>query len=217
ALQVFDPSLRMEVNNIMGSDPNTLPEFYIRGRSGIGVKELDNIDISEAALTNNPNLPVFIMDGYETTVEKVYDFDPMRIKSVTILKDAAATAIYGSRAANGVIVIETIPPQPGKLRVNYNAVTSLTAPDISDYNLMDAAEKLETERLAGFFDVPPKSTGGSAALREYIEKQNQIARGVNTDWLALPLQNEFNQKHTLAIEGGGEELRFGAALRYDNQ
>src|SRR5690606_30441286 len=46
-LQVFDPSFRIEVDNIMGSDPNTLPTFYIRGRSGIGVKALDEIDVSE--------------------------------------------------------------------------------------------------------------------------------------------------------------------------
>ena len=64
-LQVFDPSLRIMRNNEMGSDPNTVPEFYIRGRSGIGVKELDASDVSETALKNNPNLPLFIMDGFE--------------------------------------------------------------------------------------------------------------------------------------------------------
>lgn len=109
ALQVFDPSLRMIKNNIMGSDPNTLPEFYVRGQSGIGVMELDK-DLSQTSLQNNPNAPIFIMDGFEVSIEKVYDFDVNRIASMTILKDAAATAIYGSRAANGVIVIETIAP-----------------------------------------------------------------------------------------------------------
>src|SRR5690606_12686066 len=54
-LQVFDPSFRIETNNLMGSDPNTVPEFYVRGRSGIGTKELDQVDVSSAALVNNPN------------------------------------------------------------------------------------------------------------------------------------------------------------------
>lgn len=216
-LQVYDPSFRLERNNLMGSDPNTLPEFYIRGRSGIGVRELDQPELTEAALTNNPNLPVFIMDGYEVTAERVYDFDPMQIKSVTILKDAAATAIYGSRAANGVIVIETIPPEPGKIRFNYNLVTSVTAPDLSSYNLMNAAEKLETERLAGHFDAEPNTSAAMNALREYMEKQNQVLRGVNTDWLAMPLQNELNLKHTLSASGGSDQLRFNTTLRYDNQ
>ena len=55
-------------------------------------------------------MPTFIMDGFEVTAEKVFDLDPMRIESMTILKDAAATAIYGSRASNGVVVINTKQP-----------------------------------------------------------------------------------------------------------
>jgi TonB-linked SusC/RagA family outer membrane protein len=215
-LQVFDPSFRLERNNLMGSDPNTLPNFYVRGRSGIGVKELDNGDISQAALKNNPNLPVFIMDGYEVTAERVYDYDPMRIRSITILKDAAATAIYGSRAANGVVVIETIPPTPGKLRINYNLVSSITAPDLSDYNLMNASEKLEAEVLAGFYNSPVPATAQQLMI-EYLKKKNQIQRGVNTDWIAQPVTNEFNQKHTLTLEGGTNEIRFGLLLKYDKQ
>lgn len=218
-LQVYDPSFRLERNNIMGSDPNTKPEFYIRGRSGIGLKELDATDVSQAALSNNPNLPIFIMDGYEVSAEKVYDYDPNRIKSMTILKDAAATAIYGSRAANGVVVIETVPPLPGRLRVSYNVVGSLTLPDVSDYNLMNAAEKLEAERLAGYYDwdATTSPTTISSRLNEYLGKKNQIIKGVNTDWISLPLRNEYSHKHTLYVDGGNEEIRFGMLLRYDQQ
>ncbi|MBO9632650.1 MAG: SusC/RagA family TonB-linked outer membrane protein [Chitinophagaceae bacterium] len=215
-LQVFDPSFRIEMNNLMGSDPNTMPKFYIRGRSGIGVKALDNIDVSEAALTNNPNLPIFIMDGFEVTAERVYDFDPTRIKSITILKDAAATAIYGSRAANGVVVIETVAPLPGKIRMNYNFVSSLTMPDLSDYNLMNATEKLEAERLAGYFESTNPNSAGQL-FDEYIKKSNQILRGINTDWIAQPVTNEFSQKHALSFDGGTNEIRFNALLRYDKQ
>lgn len=219
ALQVFDPSFRLEVNNIMGSDPNTLPEFYIRGRSGIGTKSLDEVDISEAALTNNPNLPIFIMDGYEVSAERVYDFDITRIKNITILKDAAATAVYGSRSANGVVVIETVAPQPGKLRVDYNVVTSVALPDLNDYNLMNAAEKLEAEKLAGFYIITPSSSlaDRSAITKEVLLKENQLIRGVNTDWLAQPVRNEFNHKHTLNLDGGTENLRFNFLLKYDRQ
>ena len=103
-LQVFDPSLRVVKNNEMGADPNTLPEFYIRGRTGMdGVTQLDKLeaqqggDMSKFSLTTNPNLPVFILDGYEVDVQKIYDMDPNRIASITILKDAAATAMYGSQ------------------------------------------------------------------------------------------------------------------------
>lgn len=213
-LQVFDPSLRMMKNNIMGSDPNTMPEFYIRGRSGIGVKELDVSDVSQTALKNNPNLPLFIMDGFEVNVQKVYDFDPNRIESVTILKDAAATAVYGSRAANGVIVIETKVPSPGKVHVSYNFTGALTAPDLSDYNLMNAKEKLEAERLSGYFD---EGEYDYSRQKEYQNKMNNILKGIDTDWLSKPLCNQFNHTHSLYIEGGSRDLRFGLDLKYDNQ
>ena len=60
------------------------------------------------------------MDGFEIKVEKLYDMDPSRIESITILKDAAATAMYGSRAANGVVIITTVTPKAGKINVDYN-------------------------------------------------------------------------------------------------
>ena len=107
ALQSFDPSFRIQRSNQWGSDPNMVPEMYIRGRSGIGVKALEQDVLSKSALENNPNLPTFIMDGFEVSVQKVYDMDPNRVETINILKDAAATAMYGSRAANGVIIVTT--------------------------------------------------------------------------------------------------------------
>ena len=152
AIQSFDPSFRLVDNVQFGSDPNALPEMYIRGRSGFGVKELDKDQLSKSNLENNPNLPTFIMDGFEVSIEKVYDLDPTRIESLTVLKDAAATAMYGSRAANGVVVITTVAPKAGEVRVSYNFTGTLEMPDLRDYNLANASEKLEIERLAGLFD-----------------------------------------------------------------
>lgn len=120
AMQSFDPSFRLMSNTQFGSDPNALPEMYIRGRSGVGVRDLDKNQLSKSNLENNPNLPTFIMDGFEVSIEKVYDLDPSRIESMTILKDAAATAIYGSRAANGVVVITTVT----RSRVKYVSLTT---------------------------------------------------------------------------------------------
>lgn len=138
ALQTFDPSFRIQQNNQWGSDPNNVPELYIRGRSGIGVKDLDRKNnLSKSELENNPNLPTFIMDGFEISVEKLYDMDPNRIESITILKDAAASAMYGSRAANGVVVITTVAPVPGKVSVSYSMTGTVTAPDLTDYNSMN--------------------------------------------------------------------------------
>ncbi len=158
------------------------------------------------------------MDGYEVPASKVYDYDPNRIKTITILKDAAATAVYGSRAANGVIVIETMPPSSGKLAVTYNFLSTLTTPDLSDYNLMNASEKLEAERLSGKYNTD--GLNGNAAyvlVDEYIRKKAKVDKGVNTDWIAQPLTNEFNQRHTLYVEGGSDQVRYGFLGRYDKQ
>ena len=226
ALQVFDPSLRVIKNKEMGADPNTLPEFYIRGRSGIAsVKELDQLeseDVSEFALTNNPNLPIFILDGFEVEIEKIYDLDLNRIRDITILKDAAATAVYGSRASNGVIVIETIAPLPGELRISYSGNLAITAPDLSSYNLMNAEEKLQAEWAAGLYEPWGLSTISedselNSLMWYYMQKHNRVLIGTDNYWLSQPLQTEWNHKHSLYIEGGSENFRFGIELRYDNQ
>lgn len=218
-LQVFDPSLRMVKNNEMGSDPNTLPEFYIRGRTGMdGVKQLDLLEaqqggsMSKFSLTTNPNLPVFILDGYEVEVQKIYDMDPNRIASITILKDAAATAIYGSRASNGVIVIESVTPELGKLQVSYSFNASLTVPDLSDYNLMNAEEKLQAELLSGLYDLSKAND-----LASYAKKKNYITKGVDTDWMSQPLQNQFSHSHSLYVSGGTEGFRFGGDVSYAHE
>ena len=69
-----------------------------------------------------------------------------------ILKDAAGTALYGSRASNGVLVFETKKPKPGALTLSYSGNVGISVPDLSDYNLMNASEKLEYERSAGLFE-----------------------------------------------------------------
>ena len=216
ALQSFDPSFRLMTNNQFGSDPNALPEMYIRGRSGIGVKELDRDQLSKSNLENNPNLPTFIMDGFEVSIEKVYDLDPTRIESMTILKDAAATAIYGSRAANGVVVITTVAPKPGEIRVSYNFTGTLELPDLRDYNLANASQKLEIERLAGLFEKGNNNNiDTSQGMNAYYKKYAYIQKGGDTDWMSLPLQNAFDHKHSVYIEGGTPNLRYGVDASYN--
>lgn len=215
ALSAFDPSFRIQKSNIWGSDPNAIPEIYIRGRSGIGVKALEQDALSKSALENNPNLPTFIMDGFEVSVQKVYDLDPNRIESVNILKDAAATAMYGSRAANGVVVITTKAPKPGEVTISYNLTGTLSMPDLSDYNLSNAREKLEIEKLAGIYD-PQNGFYGTYqdAIYNYNRKLALVEEGVDTDWLAIPLRNAVNHQHSLSIEGGNVDLRYNLELGY---
>lgn len=212
AIQAFDPSFRIAENSAWGSDPNSVPEVYIRGKSGIGVKELDVDVTSKSSLKNNPNLPTFIMDGFEISVTKLYDMDPSRIESVTILKDAAATAMYGSRAANGVVVITTVTPKPGRLNVSYSLTGEVEMPDLSDYDLLNASEKLEAERIAGVFDPSIMPNSKTELDARYYEKLYNVQNGVDTYWLSQPLRTSLNTNHSLYIDGGSDNLRFGVEL-----
>lgn len=216
AIQIFEPSFRIAENLDMGSNPNALPQMYVRGRSGIGTPALDESLTSEHALKNDPNQPIFMLDGYEVSMEKIYDLDIERIETYTILKDAAATAMYGSRAANGVVVITTKPLPAGRLNVTYSGNFTINAPDLSSYNLMNAREKLEAERLAGYYDTDDPSQIATK-LKEYNGKLQNIERGIETDWLALPLRTSFGHKHSIGIAGASDAFRYGLDLMYDDQ
>ncbi|MDR2129764.1 MAG: SusC/RagA family TonB-linked outer membrane protein [Odoribacteraceae bacterium] len=219
ALEVFDPSFSIQVNNAMGSNPNYIPDFSIRGQSSIGQRELDVADVSESRLRSNVNTPLFIVDGLDASVEYVYDLDPQRIFSVTILKDAAATAVYGSRASNGVIVIETIAPKAGKFNISYSLAGSVTTPDLTSYDYFNAQEKLDVEKLTGYYEIDPQvySQGVRNVYSELIQKSNAIAKGVNTYWLSQPLRTGYNHKHSVAVDGGNDNIRYGITFSYDNQ
>ncbi len=216
AIQIFEPSFRIAENLDMGSNPNALPQMYVRGRSGIGTPALDESLTSEHALKNDPNQPIFMLDGYEVSMEKIYDLDIERIETYTILKDAAATAMYGSRAANGVVVITTKPLPAGRLNVTYSGNFTINAPDLSSYNLMNAREKLEAERLAGYYDTDDPGLLATK-LKEYNGKLQNIERGIETDWLALPLRTSFGHKHSIGIAGASDAFRYGLDLMYDDQ
>lgn len=213
AIQTFDPSFRINENINAGSDPNVMPDVSLRGRTSVS-SSLSVTDISQQSLSGSANLPIFILDGFEVDIQKIYDLDPTRIHSVNILKDAAATALYGSRASNGVIVVELRSPEAGRLRLQYNTTMSVEVPDLSSYNLMNASEKLETERLAGLYDssmpnVSPYTNG-------YYQRMNNILQGVDTYWLALGLRTAFKQKHSVYVDGGENDVRWGIELDYSN-
>ena len=215
AIQTFDPSFRIQENLAAGSDPNSLPQFVLRGQTGIGETTLGQTStssISREVLSGNSNLPIFILDGFEVDVEKIYDLDMNSIHSINILKDAAATAMYGSRAANGVIVVERRAPEAGKFRVQYSGVLSAELPDLSSYNLMNAREKLETERLAGLYDsntpeIDPYTNG-------YYQRLNNVLTGVDTYWLSQGLRTALNHKHSVFIDGGENDVRWGVELGF---
>lgn len=221
ALQLFDPGFRILDNNVQGSNPNALPEFQLRGNSQIGNIGNSEMNMLIGDYSNRPNMPLFILDGFEVTLQRLVDLNPERVQSVTILKDAAATAIYGSRAANGVVVFETKKPAPGALNINYSTNIGITTPDLTGYNLMNAEEKLQFEYDAGLFtkDADGNNLGSEQLankLNYYNKYKRELLNGVNTYWLSAPLRTAILQRHNISVDGGDEALRYNLNLNYGN-
>lgn len=211
----IDPAFNIVANNALGSNPNAIPEITIRGNSSLpmSMDELNN------ETSQRLNQPLIIMDGFEISLEKLMDFNDEEIASINILKDASATAIYGSRGANGVVVITTKRPEPGKLKVFAKAAISLEMPDLTSYDLLNAADKLALEKEVGLY----KNTGSQSDPhkdQELEEKYNatlrDVLRGVDTYWLSEPLRVGVGQRYNVRLEGGTEELRWGAGVSYNS-
>lgn len=210
-LKNIDPSLNIVVNNKLGSNPNTLPEVNIRGNSSLpmSVKELNE------GTKQQLNTPLIIMDGFEVSLQKLMDFNDEEVESINILKDASATAIYGSRGANGVIVVTTKAPQAGKLRIFVQAGINIEIPDLSSYNLLKAKDKLDLEYRVGLYDNDKDPNADIKLKQLYNNKLTEVLNGVETDWLAQPLRTGVGQKYNLRIEGGSQEFRWSTSLSYN--
>lgn len=208
SLRSLDPSMLVIESKQWGSDPNRMPDIEIRGKTSIvGLK---------TEFENDPDQPLFILDGVETTLETIVNLSMDRVASVTILKDAASTAIYGSKAANGVIVVETIQPRSGQLRLSYNGNYKIQFADLSDYNLMNAAEKLEFERLSGRYDDFSSYSNNVVLQKLYNERLAEVIRGVDTYWMSEPLRTVLNHSHNIYIDGGDNAMRYGLGIGYNN-
>lgn len=207
SLKTLDPSFKMMESSQFGSNPNMMPDIEIRGKTSIaGLKEEYGTD---------PNQPLFILDGFETTIETIMNLNMNRVASVTILKDAASTAIYGSKASNGVVVIETKAPARGRLQLSYKGDIGLSLADLSDYNLMNAREKLEFETLAGVYKDNLNDPFAQIRLDDLRnERLKEIERGVDTYWLSEPVRTGFTHKHNIYAEGGEDKIRYGIGLSY---
>lgn len=220
ALKVFDPAVRVPDNMEFGSDPNQLPKISLRGTNNFptqGDGSLSNQSGADfmAAYQSNPSMPLFMLDGFEVSLQKIYDLDINRIEKMTVLKDAVATSAYGSRAANGVIVVETKQPQAGKLTVNFTSTLQITAPDLTSYNLLNAKDKMELERISGLYKTN-RPENQLILDQRYSNRMAAVASGVDTYWLSQPLQTGVGTKQSLYVEGGDSHIRYGASAGYTN-
>lgn len=213
-LRNLDPSFNIADNINIGSDPNSLPSITVRGASSLPT-DVQDMQVS-ADNQRTANQPLFILDGFEISLTRFMDLDESQVESITLLKDANATAMYGSKGSNGVVVITSKAIEPGKLRFSYKGTLQIEAPDLSSYNLMNAAEKLEYERLAGLYETDRSALEDQNLKDLYNKRKLDVERGVNTYWLKYPVRTGIGSRHNVSIEGGDENLRYGASFSYNN-
>jgi len=225
ALAVLEPSVRIEENNALGSDPNQLPLIQVRGQNNLPVSTQGSANANATPVSNgdmmssyllNPNQPLIILDGFQSTLQIIYDMDINRIASITVLKDAAATTAYGSKAANGVIVVETKQPVAGRTQISYALNVNIEAADLTSYHLLDANGLLEAQRIAGVYSDANNHFNDVALKQWYDYRLYQAQSGVNTYWLSQPVRTGISTNHSLNISGGARSVRYQLSLNYSN-
>ena len=166
------------------------------------------------------NDPLYVVDGIPIS-GGFNDINPGDIASMEILKDASATAIYGSRGANGVIIITTKRGKPGKTTLSYD--TYIGASNIFRYaDLMNGEQFAEYKRESRRAVISP-STGkplyddadptADSKLFEAVELES-ISKGLSTDWQRLMIDDGHVQNHELGVSGGSENTSFNIAVGY---
>ena len=212
----LDPTFYVAEMNELGSDPNAIPVVTMRGNTSLPMSYSNGREAADNLA--NQNRPLVILNGFESSFTKLMDIDEYMVESITILKDASATALYGTRGANGVVVIVTKTPEKGQLRVNYRGSVDFEIADLTSYNLMNAREKVEFEKLSGLFydaDAPVEFNNYRENL--YNARKTEVERGVDTYWLKYPVHKVgIGHKHSINIDGGEETFLYGINASYDN-
>ena len=212
ALQGSVPGLSVINTGELGS----VPEIRIRGNSSL-------------RKGNATNEPLYVMDGQVITPETFYNLNASDIQDIKVLKDAAACALYGVKAANGVLEITSKRGYEGKTSVSYNMNLGVTTRGRRGIEMMTSAEKLELERL-----IQNPETPGYRYSADYYNRfhsnnpnlSNLIAEGalkldsmrnINTDWFDELLHTSLYQKHNLSLKGGTSATSYYVSANYTQQ
>ena len=163
------------------------------------------------------NDPLFVIDGIPQTsgTNAINDINPQDIQSMEVLKDAAGTAVYGSRGANGVVIITTKRGTAGRTIVSYDGYYGVTSP-LNTLDVMDGAQFADLKRES-------RRQGWNGAIPSDAEvfldptELESIAQGRSTDFQDLVLQNGSQTNHQLSVRGGSEETQFNISLGYFNE
>lgn len=207
-VQTFDQALAGQAAGVQvttGSGVlNSAPVFRIRGTNSISLSSYPLIIID--------GIPSFTGDYSSTqaAANPLASINPEDIESIEIAKDASATAIYGSRAANGVLFITTKKGRKGQVKVNYNGWVGFTTP-FGMPKVMNAKEYIEFKSQA------VANNPAASATIKYIQTKDANGKDIDTRWYDYVYQNAFSQSHNINAAGGGENTSYYFSAGYTDQ
>lgn len=152
---------------------------------------------------NASNEPLYVIDGIPTTAN-INDFNPHDIESMEVLKDASAVAIYGSRGANGVVLITTKRGKTGKAVISYDGYYGIKKP-VERIDLMDGNQFAAYARVAR--GHAPEDSSFDSNFLSSLEISN-LQKGIFTDWLDLAIERGSQQEHQISVSGGAEKINY---------
>lgn len=209
------------------------PKIQIRGTSTI-LGNQDPIWVIDGIIQDDPieiNAGTGLIDDMRNIIgNQVSWLNPNDIETITVLKDASATAIYGSRASNGVIVITTKKGKKDRLSINYTGNISISpAPRYDQFNVMNSQERVHFSEEAYNFGVRYQKTPikqlhtyegtlrmlmeGDITQDEYIANRNRL-EVMNTDWLDILTRTAISHNHNLSVSGATSKVNYMISAGY---
>jgi TonB-linked SusC/RagA family outer membrane protein len=214
-VQSFEQALAGRATGVQISIPNgvlnTPPVFRIRGTNSISLS----------------SYPLIVVDGVPSPTgdfsatsaagNALASINPNDIESIDIAKDAAATAIYGSRAANGVVFITTKKGRPGKARVSYNASASWTQP-YGIPEVLNAQQYTDYKNMAAANNQGVNSTNpAGSGYTKFATATDANGQTIDTKWSDYIYRTGFSQDHNLNVSGGNDNTTYYFSLGYSDQ
>lgn len=199
------------------------PGLLILGGSGQPGASAGNVTIRGQGSINGGTTPLYIMDGVPIREAEFRSLNPNDIENISVLKDASSAAIYGSRAANGVILITTKSGKVGAPRIQYRGQVGYGTFTQERFNMMNSTQKLAFEEKAQrgpgwrFSRMNPANAGLSEERLEEYDMFLDSLRGINTNWREAILNNGITNSHELNIRGGDERTQYYLSGQYYDQ
>ncbi|MDR6782764.1 TonB-linked SusC/RagA family outer membrane protein [Pedobacter africanus] len=237
-IRSIDQLLQGQLAGVSVANPTGIigssPKVRVRGTSTLlgnqepvwvvdGIIQQDRLPFDYSLINTSSSSGIRDLIGSSVSFFNIED-----IQDISVLKDASATAIYGTKAANGVIVITTKKGKAGPARFNYVTNLSISAaPSYRDFNLMNSKERIDVSKeiyARGLtFQFVPDNLSYEGYLTQLLNKtitQEQFNEKVgkletmNTDWFGLLYQNPFSQNHALSVSGGTDKIKYYASMGY---